>query len=426
MKGWLTGAVLLVAFLVGIEATVVSTAMPRVVGDLGGMGLYSWVFSAYLSCVTLTGLMWGRLADRLGSGRCYLASILLFLLGSGLCGQARSMDFLIAARAIQGLGGGGLTPLGQAILAELHDVAGRARVQGYLVTVFGISSVLGPLLGGIISEYNWRWVFYLNLPFGLAGMAVILRFLPTRQTPREERPFDFLGLLLFTCAMGSFLAWCGGSVFMLAPFVIFSLLLARSQKKPGGFLPLELLEIPYVRNSLGVVLVVGMCVFAGINYLPLFFQASLGQTAAESGRSMMPLLLSWVVSAGVAPRLALRWGSRPMVGGAMLALLTAFALLAWGPAGAWSLGLAGLCIGLGGGLSFSPIMLSVQQSVPRELLGSATSTVSFLRMLGATAGTALLGLALPSLHQSFTIGFGLAVIGALLWTRMTEASYGSA
>lgn len=414
-RRWITLSVLIVTFLVALEGTVISTAMPRVVQELGGTEYYRWAFSAYLSALTVTGMVWGRLADARGLKLCYLASVGVFLLGSLGCGSAPTMPWLVASRALQGIGGGGLTPLGQLALAQIYSPQERAKIQGLLVSVFGISSILGPPLGGIVVEnWDWRWVFWLNLPFGLVGGLLLALFYP--RGGAAGRSVDWLGAGLFCAWVGSMLWLFAGTLWALPLFALTSWAVSRWGR---GFLPLDLWGIPYVRTTSGVLVMIGMGVFACVNFLPLHLQSHFGQSGAQSGRSMLPLMVSWIVSSALAPSWSLRWGSRPLVGAGCLSLWLAYGLLARGDSLelVW---LAGALVGLGGGLTFSPVMLSVQNVVPAPLLGSAIAGVSCLRMLGAACGTALLGLWIHAAPRTaFEVGWGLATVGVLGWLRMS-------
>jgi MFS family permease len=420
MRSAATFAVMLVTFLVAMEGTVISTAMPHIVRDLGGRDYYSLAFSAYLSCVTITGLLWGRLSDRWGVRSAYVSSVVLFLLGSLTCAQAFTMPALVAGRALQGLGGGGLTPLGQTALGLLYSKQERARVQGLLVSVFGISSILGPAIGGwIVSEANWRWIFYLNFPFAGLGLVLVLWSFPPPQ-PATAKPFDWLGLACFSIWQACLLGACSGHLWAIPITVALGLILVWHQfRQSHPFLPLELLSQDYLRRLFPLLVNLGMTVFAAANYLPLYYQELLGQSSAQAGRSLLPLMLAWVFSAAVAPSWSLRVGSRRIVGLGSFAVWLGFGLLAWCPPGVWPGALGGIGIGMGGGLTFSPVVIAVQSAVAPGLLGTATASLTFLRSLGATLGTALLGLWLQPL-QCFSPGWALASLGLWLWWRTPE------
>ena len=405
-----TLGVVMVTFLVALEATVVSTAMPKVVEDLGGMTLYAWVFSGYLTAMTLTGPIWGKLADRMGSKVCYLASTVLFLLGSTWAGCSHTMISLIGARIMQGLGGGGITPLGQVVLAQNHDLESRARVQGLLVAVYGFASIAGPPLGGYLVSYaDWRWIFFLNLPFGLLGLVAVALFLPAHPKASPEtgvQTFDGLGFLIFLLAYTSLLGACeclrqaslaswAGPAWILTALLL-GLLWRTETRLEDPFFPVNLRHYPVFGRSFVLAPLVGIGVFGAISYLPLYFQGVLGQSPSESGHSMLPLLLSWTVAAGFAARVFLRAGTRVSLLCSTCSLTLAYAALCTLPTSMVTLLLCQIGIGLGAGLAFLPLTLSVQVEVPRASWGSATSAVVFLRMLGASLGTSLMGIFLPA------------------------------
>jgi MFS family permease len=412
----LTGIVL-VTFLVALEGTVVSTAMPRTVAELGGSDHIAWVFSAYLGALAITGPVWGNLADRLGARPVYLASIALFLLGSAWAASVQSMPELVAARFVQGVGGGGLTPLGQTILSLIYDRQDRARAQSWLVTAFGIASLFGPVLGGYLTEnFSWRWNFLLSLPFGGAGALLLVLFLRLPPVNLRRTPFDGPGLVLFVAWMLATLAWTDryhGLTGLLGLALGLGLWhYSRRQEHP--FLPLPLLRVAVFRGATRLALLLGAGIFGGVSFFPLFLQRHFQLNSAVAGRALLPLMLCWVASSAIAPRLALRVGYAPVVTVSALGLVAAYLSLScsWHPGAVL---VAQLGLGMAGGLSFSPLTLAIQEVVPREQLGQATSAIVFLRTLGATLGTAVLG---SMLHGSgfaamFGLGLGLSLAAAL-------------
>lgn len=420
-------AVVLITFLVAVEGTVVSTGMPQTVRELGGEDNISWVFSAYLAGLAITGPVWGNLADRLGSRTVYLVCVAIFIVGSTWAAAAASMGQLVAARAVQGLGGGGLTPLGQTVLSQLFDKKERATAQGWLVSTFAVATMFGPVLGGYLSEHaSWRWVFLLNLPFGVLGAALLIAFFPRPVDLPPPASFDWLGALGFVAWMATMLMWAdllkepgglGGSwVWLLLAGAIGAALRAWTRSRDEPFLPLPLLRIPVFKGASGIALLIGAGIFGGITYFPLFLQGHFELSSSQAGAAMMPLLLTWVASAAVAPRQALRFGYAPVVGVAALALLTGYAILSFNLARP-AVVVAQVCMGIAGGLSLTPLTLAVQDAVPREHLGRATAAIVFLRTLGATLGTALMGALLEAMGFAamFRLGLLTAVLAALCW-----------
>lgn len=412
----LTGIVL-VTFLVAIEGTVVSTALPRTVQELGGSQHIAWVFSAYFSALAITGPLWGNLADRLGARQVYLASITLFLAGSSWAAAVHSMPELIAARFVQGLGGGGLTPLGQTILSLLYDREQRARAQSWLVAAFALASLCGPVIGGAVTEHlSWRYIFLLSLPFGGLGAVVILLFLHLPAAQPRRAAFDYIGLAWFVAWMAATLFWTEQHFVSvragLAALILGMCLLSHSRRCEHPFLPLPLLRFSAFRGATCLALLLGAGIFGCVNFFPLFLQKQLHLDSAAAGRQMLPLMLTWVACSWLAPRLAVRLGYAPVVGASVLGLVQAYLTLTLSQSQAAAL-LAQFGVGAAGGLSFTPLTLAVQEVVPRHQLGQATSAIVFLRTLGAALGTALLG-SLLSAGFSRMFGAGLLLSAAAL------------
>lgn len=417
------------AFLAAIEATIVSTVMPTVVDHLGGLSHYAWVFSAYILTSTVTMPLWGRLSDMYGRRTFYLAAVGLFLLGSALSGAAQSMGQLIAFRAVQGLGAGGLLPLGMTIIGELYTLKERPRAQAMFSGVWGLASIVGPLVGGFIADrMSWRWVFYLNLPFGavaatLVGMslvdrrsevppridyrgaavlsaAVTLFLLAVTQTGRRTGGFDLLPLILLYAASVALLAW----------------FLRIERRVPQPILPLNLLTDRYVGSTTLVGFLTGVAMFGALSFVPLFVQTALGRTATEAGSALTPLLLGWVTMSVVTVRVLPRVGFRRMVmAGLTCVALGFYGLLHVSHASSLielyvSLG----TMGIGMGMSMLSLLLAQQSAVSREQLGIATSLGQFSRAIGGAVGVALMGTVMTTTLAAFhTLPEGLAMEIAL-------------
>lgn len=420
----ITAGLLLGMSLGAMEATVVGTAMPTVIATLGGLAHYSWVFSAYLLTSTASVPIWGRLSDLYGRRRMYLAGIAVFLVGSILSGAATSMTTLIAARAVQGLGAGAIIPLSMTIVGELYTLAERARTQAVFSGVWGVASVAGPLVGGYITDaLSWRWVFYLNLPFGLLAVAVIMLAYPAMH--RSHRvSVDWLGAgLLFSGISALLVALSidtGGagwalamSIALLAAFVI----VERRASEP--ILPLDLLTSRLMARTLSVVFLVGMALFGGIAFIPLFVQGVMGATATEAGQVLTPLFLGWVVMSIVAARLTVKLGYRRLAMAGSLLMTLGFVVLMTVEADAARrmVLFAGLLIGAGMGLSMLSLLLAVQHGVERTHLGTATSLSQFSRSIGAAVGVAGMGALMTRQLAGVSIQGGaeaLAASGAML------------
>jgi EmrB/QacA subfamily drug resistance transporter len=405
-RGLVLAGVMCSVFLAAMESTVVATAMPTVIASLGGLQIYSWVFSGFLLASTVTMPLWGRLADQLGRRRTYLAGLGLFLAGSALSGLSQTMTQLIVFRALQGLGAGSLITLGMTIIADLYDLEKRARMQGYFSSVWGVASLVGPLLGGVLADsVSWRWVFYINIPFGLLAGAAIGWGLRRESTARRRVSFDYAGTALFTGGISALLLALveagRGADWRSAP-VVGLLILAglalgvfvvveRRSREP--LIPLDLFSNPMVRAAAATGLFSGMAMFGAIAYVPLFVQAALGSTATQAGFVLTPFILGWVTFSIIGARLVLKLGYRPVVVVGMGVLALAFVLFtAWDQAMSRAVAARDVFLaGVGMGLVFVPMLIAVQNAVPRSLLGSATSVTGFFRTVGGAVGVALMG-----------------------------------
>jgi EmrB/QacA subfamily drug resistance transporter len=427
--------VMLSVFLAAMESTVVATAMPRVVESLGGVHIYSWVFSAFLLTSTVTMPLWGRLSDLFGRRPVYLSGLGVFLLGSALAGLSQNMAELIGFRALQGLGAGSLMTLGMTIIGELFGLEQRARMQGYVSSMWGVASLLGPLLGGVLTDLgSWRWVFYVNLPFGAVAIALLAGALPDTAA-RRRHAFDWTGVVLFTAAVSSLLfgileagragVWTGRDV--VVPLGVAACALAafipveRHAREP--IVPFRLFRHRTVLAAGVNGFLSGMAMFGAISFVPLFLQHVTGMTATAAGFVLMPFVLGWVAMSIISARLVLRVGYRPPVLVGMSCLAAAFLLLT-----RWSPGLTqvvamrdALLGGIGMGLTFVPMLLAAQSAVARTDLGAATSLTQFLRTIGGAVGLSVMGAVMvrrlaaglpmaDALHGVFMVGLGVSVL----------------
>jgi EmrB/QacA subfamily drug resistance transporter len=393
-------------FLAAMEATVVATAMPTVVSSLGGIRIYSWAFSAFLLAATIATPIWGRLADQLGCRRTYLGGLAVFLLGSALSGASQSMTQLIVFRAVQGLGAGSLMTVGMTIVGDLYGLERRAKMQGYFSGVWGVASLLGPLVGGILADMlSWHWVFFINLPFGFLAGAAIVVGLPHDVPLRGRLSFDYAGMVIFGGGITALLlglveagrgpSWFRPSVlallFLSAALLVVFVLVERRAHEP--VIPLDLFEIPMVRAASVMGFLSGMAMFGAITYVPLFIQAVTGSSATQAGFVLMPFMIGWVACSILGARLVLRVGYRSVVTAGMASLTLGFFLFTgWSetltrPVAARDILLAGV----GMGLTFAPMMIAVQSAVPRSALGVATSVTNFFRTIGGAVGVAVMG-----------------------------------
>jgi len=395
----ITAGLLLGMALAAMEATVVGTAMPTVIATLGGLAHYSWVFSAYLLTSTASVPIWGRFSDLYGRRRMYLGGIAVFIIGSALSGAATSMTALIAARALQGLGAGAVIPLSMTIVGELYSLAERAHTQALFSGVWGVASIAGPLAGGYITDtLSWRWVFYLNLPFGLlAGLVILLAYPKTQHT--KVVSVDWLGAALLFGSISALLmalgadaaepAWAlsAAAISMLIGVVIVE------RRAPDPILPLDLLKTPLIARSSVVVFLAGMSLFGAIVFIPLYVQSVMGATATEAGQMLTPLFLGWVFTSVASARLTVKLGYRSLAvsGSALMTVGFVGLALVGADSPRSAVGVAGLILGSGMGLSMLSLLLAVQHGVPRAHLGLATSLSQFSRSIGAAIGIAAMG-----------------------------------
>lgn len=397
---------MLAVFLAAMESTVVATAMPTVIASLGGIRIYSWVFSAFLLTSTVAMPLWGRLSDLFGRRRTYLVGIFIFLLGSALSGASQNMAQLVIFRALQGVGAGSLITIGYTIIGDLWDLEKRARMQGYFSGVWAFASLSGPLLGGLLTDHlSWRWVFYVNIPFGAMAAVAIAWGLTDAAPRRERRSIDYVGTAIFTAAISLLLFGLvegGRAASWTAPSVIASLALsplflawfvAVERRTEEPLIPLGLFGNRMVRAAAATGLLAGMAMFGAVPYVPLYVQAVLGGSAVHAGLVLTPFVLGWVICSILSARLVLRIGYRSVVTAGMALLALAFFLLAGLDQSADRLTTVRdvLVAGFGMGMIMVPMLIAVQNAVPKSDLGAATSLTFFFRTIGGTVGVAMMG-----------------------------------
>ncbi len=392
--------------LASLDQTIVATSLPRIVSDLGGLAQYSWVFTAYMLATTVTVPLYGRLGDIYGRKPLFIVSISIFLVGSALCGLAQNMTELVVFRAVQGIGAGGLFPLAMATVGVLVPMRDRGRYQGLIGAVFAASSIVGPLVGGfIVDNASWRWIFYVNLPIGGVALAVILLTMPSRAV-RKAHSIDWLGagvLAAATSALLLGLVWGGRQYAWLSPEVVGTLVAAVllalgfalvERRAAEPILPFELMRMRQVAASLICMALVGMAMFGTISYVPLFVQGVIGTSATSSGVVLTPLMLGAVTASFLSGQWISRSGRLRPNALAGPIVLTAGMLLLWqmtvdttNAEAARNMVIAG--IGLG--LMMQVFVISVQNAVPRSVIGSATALTQFSRSIGATVGVTIMG-----------------------------------
>ncbi|MFF4013992.1 DHA2 family efflux MFS transporter permease subunit [Streptomyces sp. NPDC001843] len=400
------GALLLGLLLAALDQTIVSTALPTIVSDLGGLEHLSWVVTAYLLASTAATPLWGKLGDQYGRKKLFQTAIVIFLIGSALCGMAQNMPQLIGFRALQGLGGGGLMVLSMAIVGDIVPPRERGRYQGLFGAVFGATSVLGPLLGGLFTEHlSWRWVFYVNLPVGVVALAVIATAL---RIPRKaaHHVIDYLGTFLIaavaTCLVlvaslgGTTWRWASPQIIGLAVLgvVLAVAFVAVERRAAEPVLPLKLFGIRTFTLAAVISFIVGFAMFGAMTYLPTFLQVVHGVSPTMSGVHMLPmvfgLLLSSTVSGQIVSRTG-RWKVFPVAGTGVtvLGLLLLHRLDEHSSTAVMSVYF--FVFGLGLGLVMQVLVLIVQNAVSYEDLGVATSGATFFRSIGASFGVAIFG-----------------------------------
>lgn len=399
-----TVGIMLSLFLASMESTVVSTAMPTIVAQLGGLEHYSWVFSAYMLTSTTVVPLYGKISDLYGRRNLYIFAMAIFLAGSILCGQAQSMPQLIFARALQGLGAGGIQPLAFILIGEMFTLEQRAKMQGFFSGVWGVSSIAGPLLGGfIVDQLSWHWVFYVNILPGLLAAALVA--LAWRDQPRgQERPaVDYLGAVLLTSSIVTLLLGLtdtgnGSSwVLIVIAIVLFILLLWVESRAADPILPLHLFRFDRLfASSIAHGVFSGWALFGVVSFIPLFVQSVMGTSATQAGLTITPLLLGWVVASIIGTRLLLKTGYYKLALTGTSVLFIGSALLSQVNENTSQIMLMVFItlMGTGMGLSIPPFLIAVQTAVERRYLGTATSTLQFSRSMGGTLGVSVMGAAL--------------------------------
>jgi EmrB/QacA subfamily drug resistance transporter len=400
------GAVLLGIFLAALDQTIVGTALPRIVTDLEGNNVYVWAFTAYLLTATVSGPLYGKLSDLFGRRPIFLIGVSVFLIGSALCAISGEMWQFLLFRGIQGLGAGALFPIALAIIGDIFAPSERGKYQGFFGAVFGVSSLIGPAIGGLITDnFGWQWIFLVNLPLGVVVLFIIWRTLPTRVVTGADRHIDYLGAALLVAALVPILIgftnkqfgeWTdpevGGLIAMgLAVAVAFVWAESRAHEP---IVPLGLFRIRTFTASVMAMFLAAMGFFAAIVFLPRWFQVVAGSSATESGYQILPLLAGLIISAITAGQVVARTGRYKAL------IIAALVLLAFGlflltnirpdtpPPLLW---LWMAIAGLGVGPSFAVFTLAVQNAVPVRDLGTATSSLTLFQQVGGTVGLAITG-----------------------------------
>ncbi|NQW23562.1 MAG: MFS transporter [SAR202 cluster bacterium] len=402
------GGVMLAMFLASLDQTIVATAMPRIIADLYGFDRYTWVTTAYLLASTTVVPIVGRLSDIYGRKWFLTVGIIIFLIGSALSGLSQTMTQLIVLRGVQGIGGGVMMSIALVSIGDLFPPTERGKYQGILSGVFGLSSIIGPALGGFVTDtLSWHWVFYINLPLGIPVVFLFIRFFPHVRSSDQTHQIDYLGMMLLVLSVVPLLlalSW-GGSQYpwmsvQVIGFIIFSMVMtvifiAVESRVPEPIIPLSIFRNRIVSVSMVAIFFTGFAMFGTIIFVPLFFQGVLGASATNSGTFLTPMMLGVVFGAAVSGQALSRLGGHyhiQSVIGLVIMVAGMFLLTQMTPdTGYGSAVFSIVLLGVGLGSTFPLFTIAVQNAVDFKFMGVATSTTQFIRSVGGTMGLAVLG-----------------------------------
>jgi EmrB/QacA subfamily drug resistance transporter len=405
------GGLLLVMLLAALDSTIVATALPTIVGEFGGLAHISWVVTAYLLAQTIVTPIYGKLGDLYGRKRVLQVAIVIFLVGSALCGLSQSMSHLIIFRAVQGLGGGGLMVTTQAVVADVVPPRARGRYQGIFGAAFGFASIAGPLVGGYFTtHWTWRWIFYINLPVGIIALVVLAATLPA-QSSFARHAIDYLGAALLAVTLASIVLVTdlGGTVYEFSSPLMIALIVISvagliafvvvERRASEPILPLPLFRTRDVWVTSVVGLIVGFALIGSVTYLPVFLQIVKGLSPTESGLRMVPLMAGTLVTSIIAGQLVSRTGKYrlfPIIGTTIVTLSLLLISRMTAETSTLAASLYMLLLGLGLGFVMQVLIIAVQNAVDYRDLGVATSNAILFRFIGGSLGTALLGAVLAT------------------------------
>jgi len=426
-------SVLLAIFIAAIEGTIVATAIPSIVGDLGGFSLFSWVFSSFLLAQAVTIPIYGKLADLYGRKPVFTFGIIVFLIGSVLCGLAKTMNMLIVFRMLQGIGAGAVQPIATTIIGDVFSQSERARIQGYISSVWGVSSIIGPALGAFFVQYvHWAWIFWVNVPIGILAVAGIWFFLG-ETVHKQQHTIDYIGsalifisvsaLMIVFIQAGTVWSWSSAPVLLLLGLSIvgFYLFILQERHTAEPIMPLEIWSDSLLVVSNLATLTTGIVLIGISSFLPTYIQGVMGKSPIISGFVLAFMTMGWVIGATLAGRIMFKFGFRriAIVGGFWILVGSMF-LITMGPERGWLwAGVGSLLIGIGMGFARTVFIVGIQDSVEWQMRGVATASNMFMNILGNTMGAALLGGVLNTKLTSYLIGvsgetLSLDVINVLL------------
>jgi EmrB/QacA subfamily drug resistance transporter len=402
---WTVLALLLGIFMAALDQTIVSTAMPTIVGELGGLDKFVWVYSAYLIATVVSTPIFGKLSDMFGRKLFFLLGLALFIVGSALCGTAHSMTQLIVYRAVQGIGGGALMPISFTIIFDIFPPEKRGKMNGLFGAVFGMSSVFGPIIGGYFTDYvDWRWVFYINLPLGIIA-SLLLSLFYFESLGMHKQKIDWLGAVLLVGSILSLMfalelggkdyAWNSPQIFSL--FTGFAVLLLVflfvESKVQDPIIRLGLFRDRLLSSSMIIGFLYGAVMISGSSYIPFFIQGVFGKSASSAGTILTPMMLGVVVSSMVGGRLVGKYTYRNLMAVSSLIVLLGLYLLGTMTAATprWVVTLYMVIVGLGIGVNFSVLNLSALQNVEMRYRGAVTSLIAFFRTIGTALGITIFG-----------------------------------
>lgn len=412
--------VMLAMFLSSLDQTIVGTALPQIIADLKGFEHYTWVATAYLLTSTAMMPIVGRLTDMYGRKWFYIVGIIVFLLGSALCGLSQNMNQLILFRGFQGIGAGVMMANAFIVIGDLFPPSERGKYQGLIMAVFGLSSIIGPLLGGFITDHiSWHWIFYVNLPLGIPVIAAFIRFFPSIQPVRVKHQLDYLGmatLVLTVVPLIMGLSWVGvydwgsphviGSLAAAGAMVV--VFLAVESRAAEPIIPLGIFRNRVVSVAMTARFGIGMGMFGVIIFVPLFFQFVLGQSATNSGIILMPMMLGMVVASTLSGQIVSRFGGHYRIlaiTGLAITSVGMYLMSRMTPDTTYGRALLNTAVtGVGMGMSLPLFIIAVQNAVPYRIMGVATSSVQFFQSIGQAVGLAVFGSIMANRFASNVMG----------------------